>query len=329
MLRKQIDIIFILVAAFLLAALVRNQVTVLSKQWKQEQFREVDGKFQPTRASSLGLFEFVAAGMKPLVADLYWIKVTTLNADQMFEIRKEMADNNASKLMLQAAAKRTQQDDRDLYDMLSMVSRLDPGFEYAYFYGAQILAWDEQYTLATSLLERGIRNNPDSAMLASSMSFIQYYFLNDWEKGAEYAKMSYEISGKYASTPKAVANLYAAGRNYDLALSFLVDIMQTTEDPDTQQQVEEQIKYILVEKHIEELQKGVDYFRKRTGRLPRDIDELIRLGVIKQMPEEPFGGTYVIQDDGRVRNEPEIRMDHFSKMRRYQQSKPEGGRRRL
>ncbi len=329
MLRRQAGTIILLVAAFMAAALVRNQVTVVTKQWKQEENRKVDGTFQPTRAASLGMFEFIAAGMKPLVADFYWIKATTLNADKIFEMQKEMAVKRVSTLTMQEEVNRSQQDDRDLYDLLSMACRLDPHFVYAYYYGSQLLSWDAQYTLATSLLERGMRNNPDSAVLASAMSFIQYYFLDDWEKGAEYAQLSYEISGKYAATPKTVANLYAAGRNYDLALTFLADIHETTSDPDTREQIDEQIRYLLVEKHIETLQNGVDSFRSKFGRLPADLDVLVRAGIISKMPEDPFGGKYVLKKNGKVENEPRMRMDHYAKMRKYQNSKPRGGRQRL
>lgn len=321
-------VFLILTASFAVTALLRGQVTSLYSHWKKQQMVQRPGEFQNTRAASIGIVEFLATGIGPMIADFYWINATTMNADQVFEITKQRAAAGKG-LMVQAEVARTPKDDRDLFDLICVIGRLDPHFEYAYYYGATILSWDRNTELAISLLEKGIRNNPDSAMLASSLSFTYYYFMKDWKKGAEYAKRSYRISGKYASTPKAVAQFYAAGRNYDLAIRFLADILDSTTDPDTRGQLEDQMRYLIVEKDIEYLEKAVAGFIIRFGRKPENLAELVEKGIIKEIPKDPFGGGFIMNKDSSVENQPRMRFDHYKKMREHLQATPPGGRNRV
>ncbi|MFA6449672.1 MAG: hypothetical protein WCX65_09400 [bacterium] len=290
---------------------------------------ESPGHFQDTRASSLGIIEFLATGAKPLIADLFWIKATTLNANDVFEITKKRAAEGkgiGSIFTIEADVPRTPKDNRDLYDLISNVTYLDPTFEYAYYYGATLLSWDGELTLATSLLDKGLHNNMRSAMLASSMSFIYYYFYKDWDMGAYYSKMSYQFSGKYSATPKAVANLYAAGRRYDLAITFLSDTMATAKDKDSRKQMEEQIKYLFVEKYIEYLEKALQSFKERAGVYPPSLETLVKYRIIPSVPKDPFGGKFVITGPGLVENKPHNRFEHFADMRVYSNSTPTVGR---
>ncbi|MFH1538077.1 MAG: hypothetical protein ABIH66_03905 [bacterium] len=327
-LKRYSDTIFLLAACLMVTVLLRGQVTSLHKAWQRQVWADQAVILKPTRASSLVPIEILATGMKPLIADFYWIKAQTLNSDQIFEARKEKAAGQSG-LMLQAAIQRTPADARELYDLLRMATNLDPSFEYAYFYGSTILSWDEQVPLALSLLQRGVEANPKSAKLASSISFLYFYFLDDWEKGAEYAKISYENSGKYSSTPKAVVSMYSAGRSFDLAINYLTDVLEGTEDPNTKGEIENQLALLVVEKHIEFLEGALDEIKNRVGVYPASLEALVAAGFIDEIPEEPFGGKYVIAEPGRVENEPRIRNDHYTEMKEYREKTPAGGRKRL
>jgi hypothetical protein len=147
--------------------------------------------------------------------------------------------------------------------------------------------------------------------------------------GAYYAKMSYQYSGKYSSTPKEISNLYAAGRHYDLAITFLTDSMENTKDADTRGQFEEQIKYLFVEKYIEYLEKGIARYKRITGRYPKSLQMLPASGIIKDIPKDPFGGKFVIVAPGAVENRPYNRYEHFMNIRNYDNLTPDEGRERL
>jgi len=329
-LREYVDYIFLVAACLMITTLLRGQVTVNYKKWQKQQWQGKKILHQQTRASQIGLITALSTGFKPLIADIYWTKAMALNADQVFEMQKDLAvKSKGGSLLVQAGVSRTTADSRELYDIIRMVTNLDPSFEYAYYYGSTLLSWDDQVPLALSLLEAGFRENPDSGMLASSLAFIHYYFLQDWETGAEYARMSFENSGKLASSPKEVANLYAAGRNYDLAIAFIQNALETTQDEGTREELENQLRLIIVEKHIDILETALRVFKAKTGFFPNSLERLVSSQVLRKLPEEPFGGKYVISGPGRVENEPRIRNDHYSEMRKYRDSLPAGGRKRL
>ena len=326
-----VDYIFVIAACLMVTVLLRGQVTGYYKAWQRQQWQDKKILHQPTRASQMGPLTVLATGIRPLIADIYWTKAMALNSDQVFEMQKEIASGaQGGSLIVQAGVSRTTADSRELYDLIRMVTNLDPNFEYAYYYGSTLLSWDEQVPLARSLLEAGLRENPDSAMLASSLSFIHFYFLKDWKTGAEYAVRSYKNSGNLSSNPREIINLYAAGRNYDLALSFIESALETTKDPGIREELENQMRMVLVEKHIDLLEQALRVYKAKTGFYPDSLSRLVNSQVLTGLPQEPFGGQYVLSDTpGRVENEPNIRNKHYRNMRKYQRNVPPGGRKRI
>ncbi|HOO57003.1 MAG TPA: hypothetical protein PLN69_09285 [bacterium] len=326
---KAADTLFLLVACFLVLALMREQMNVIHKQWKTAVWADDNLLERPSKHSQISVLEMLPEAVKKPVADIYWIKAMTLRSDQAFEMIKEKASGaKLTGLMAQAVLSRTTADSLEMYDLIRMVTILDPEFEYSYYYGATLLSWDDQIDLAISLTEAGLRNNPESAMMASSLSFMHYYFMGDWERGAYYAGIAHRNGGKYSVTANYVADLYAAGRNYEMAIKLLTDSLEKVTDKATREQIENQIGMLMVELHIEKMEKAADRFRKTKGRAPANLDELVSERLLRKVPVEPFGGRYVINGES-ITNEPEIRNCHYRKMREYQSEKPTGGRKRL
>ena len=52
------------------------------------------------------------------------------------------------------------------------------------------------------------------------------------------------------------------------------------------------MKETMVERDIQMLERAVESFKQRAGRLPTSLRELIRRGLLPALPEEPFGGVY-------------------------------------
>ena len=316
--RYSVDRIFLLIACFLLALLVREQTSALHKQWEKQRHKLDQKELKSAHTSSAQVMEFVGNPVKPFMADLFWIRATTLKADELFELQRDAASEGLPRIMVHSAVSRSDKDNYELYELLRQTTFLDPHFEYAYFYGAHLLAFSGKTDLALSLLHDGYRKNPDSGMIPALMAFIYFYFRKDWATGAEYAKISYENSGKYSSMYKEVANLYGAAREYSFAIEFLQDVLSTTTDPGTRTEVEEQLKYLYVEDHIEFLQKAVDkYMLANNGKPPPYIKRLVEKQIVNRIPTEPFGGRYVVTAEGVVQNDPLKRFEHYQNMREF------------
>ncbi|HOC92033.1 MAG TPA: hypothetical protein PKH33_06670 [bacterium] len=323
------DALFLLAACFLALTLLREQTNVLHKQWKTAMWSDETLLERPSKYSHISVLNMLPQPIKKATANVFWIRAMSLKADQAFEMRKEQASGaKLSGLMAQAGLSRTTADSIEMYELIRMVTILDPTFEYAYYYGSTLLAWDEELELAFLLSEAGLRNNPKSAMIASNLSFMSYYFRGDWEMGGMYAEISHRNSGKYSSSVDEVADLYAAGRNYEMAIGFLADSIEKAKDDATRVQLQNQAGMIMVEMHIDEIDKAAVFFESIKGRRPRDVEELVAARLLSEVPQEPFGGVYVITEEGAT-NKPEVRNKHYKRMREYQAETPKGGRKRI
>ena len=320
--KRQADTIFLLCVCLLLSALVREQVNYLQKQWEKKSREMQERTLTPTHTSSLSLLEIIGGGVRPMIADFYWIKATTLNADEIFAMQRDRASSDMPQLVAQGSVRRTKRDNLELYELLRNTTIFDPSFEYAYYYGSHLLAFDGNTDLAVSLLQYGISKNPRSSVIPSTLAFVYFYFLGDWREGARYAKIAYKNKGATSNMYKEVANLYAAAQDYKGAIQFLQDVIASTSDPATRAQIEEQLKYLMVEDQIAFLQKAVDIYIKVNRRPPPDMERLVTLRVINKLPKEPFGGVYTVDDQGKVVNKPYRRFEHYQNMRKYI---PQGG----
>ncbi len=314
--KRQISLLLAVATCLVLAALVRGKVSSARKAWEKRAERiEEKQRLVPERSSSVELMDFLSTGMKPLVANIYWTKATTLKSDEIFEMQRDSKTKNLPKILMDAEIERTRRDDYELYELLRYVTYFDPNFEYAYFYGSHLLAFDGNIDLAISLLRDGLKKNPKSGMIPGMLSFIYYYFLKDWKAGAEYAQMSWRKGGKYSAPTKGVVALYAAGNDYKQAIDFLYEIRASIKDPTTLEQIDMQLRYLLVEKDIDFLQTAVERYAQLNKRLPPDLGRLAYMNYINALPIEPFGGKYVLGKDGLVTNDPPNRFTHYKQMK--------------
>jgi len=76
-----------------------------------------------------------------------------------------------------------------------------------------------------------------------------------------------------------------------MAIKFLRDVLDATNDPATGEQIEEQLKYLYVEDHISIIQEGVNAYKKKFGFLPVGPRELVSAHLLNIVPTEPFGAN--------------------------------------
>jgi len=55
-----------------------------------------------------------------------------------------------------------------------------------------------------------------------------------------------------------------------------------------------------VDEDVTQLEKLVTLYRERTGRLPGNLGDLVKIGLIGGVPVDPTGQAYKLMPDGRV-----------------------------
>ncbi|HEY4717336.1 MAG TPA: hypothetical protein VII00_09570 [bacterium] len=92
--------------------------------------------------------------------------------------------------------------------------------------------------------------------------------------------------------------LYATADDPDAGLRFAEDAFNVERDPNIKKELERRIKELTVEKDLKLLNSSIEEFYKKSGKKPAKLEELIAAGILRVLPEEPFGGEYIINKQG-------------------------------
>jgi hypothetical protein len=63
------------------------------------------------------------------------------------------------------------------------------------------------------------------------------------------------------------------------------------------------MRQVEVERDLQLLEKAIGEYAARTGAPPRKLADLVRAGLLDGIPEEPYGGEYLLTPDGQVRSD--------------------------
>jgi hypothetical protein len=194
-------------------------------------------------------------------------------------------------------------------NLLNASTDLDPYFFDPYYYANAFLPWDAHMTEeADRLLEKGSRYRDWDWMLPYFIGFNNFFFLQNDGAAAQFFM---EASRRPEGNPMlaSIASRLAFKENRtETAIAFLEEIANKTEDGMLKMRYEVRIQAL---RSILELEKAVSSYKKRYGRNPDAIDELVSRNIIAQLPADPYGGNYYITKDGRVRSSTSSELEPY------------------
>jgi hypothetical protein len=238
---------------------------------------------QETRADFVLPSQFsriLAFGYKGLLSDFQFLKLTTFLGERFLE-REPM----------------TEEDWRYFKSGVESVTDLDPYFLDPYFLAEGFLTWEAgQFKEANRLLEKGVQHRVWDWRLPYFVGFNYFYFLQDYEKGAEYVMQASRVPGAPEYLPTLGARLAYYGGKTATGILFLKGMLANSASPTMRRTL--QLRLLALERaaHIEEV---VYKFEKEHGRLPQS-NELVSMGYLEELPKDPYGGQWVIMKNGRV-----------------------------
>jgi hypothetical protein len=175
--------------------------------------------------------------------------------------------------------------------------QLDPYNMDAYYFAQSIMVWDVgQIKLANSLLEYGMKYRTWDWTLPYFTGFNYAFFLKDYNKAAQMYMRAGELSGSPISMSLAGRYLQRAGKT-EMAISYLSAMEKSARAPALRKTFQTRLQAFRVVLTIE---KARDRFKAERGRLPERVDELVAAGYLKQMPVDPYGGSFYLEPDGAV-----------------------------
>lgn len=186
-----------------------------------------------------------------------------------------------------------------VYRALYTATRLDPYNMDAYYFAQAVITWDAQRPReAIDLLEYGFAHRTWDWYLPFFLSFNYAFFIKDYAKAGEYMAKAAELNPRAAWFYTLAARYYYEGGSTVLALAYLKEMISTSRN-------EKIRKHLLTRaealERILQLEKAVTTYNQRFHRVPENLEELVRAGILERIPEDPYGGTFYLDEQGKVR----------------------------
>jgi len=230
----------------------------------------------PSKFTALASLEF-----KGIVSDFLYLKIATYIGGTI--INKEMMNRNHADYFYNAA---------------DIITDLDPWFWDAYLMNSMILAWDfNRVDLANKLLKKATNYRTWDFNPPYYLGFNNYYFLKDNGTASQYLMEAARRGGGPSFLVPLATRLLVHQNNLTPAILLLEEQLKTTQDPLMMKHLQTRLKTIIT---LDKLEKKVKEYKKRYGRFPEKISDLISGKLIENLPEDPYGGEFYILTNGRV-----------------------------
>ncbi|ORJ59125.1 tetratricopeptide repeat protein [Geothermobacter hydrogeniphilus] len=195
----------------------------------------------------------------------------------------------------------------NMYRTAEAAIKLDPYNMDAYYFSQAAFTWEVGHAGDVNrLLKYGMKYRHWDWYLPYFIGFNAAYFLKDFKTGADYMRQAAELSGNALLARLSARYFYESGRS-ELGIAFLRSMIGRERDPKVRQAYQLRLQAL---ERVHQIEKAVAEFRQRYQRLPKRIEELVALGLLPDLPADPYGGTFFLDASGRVRSN-----SNFSKIR--------------
>lgn len=221
-------------------------------------------------------------GFRNLLADIAWLEAVQVSGNRIMA-----------------------RDDYDrLYDLLSTVVRFDPQFVIPYLLGGIVLGESPGHAgVAMDLLTQGARQFPTEWRIPFYAAYIHYFSLGNPEEGGMALLRAARIPGSPEYFPLLASRMLSEGHRPETALEFLQGMKERETDPRRTASLEERIRRVIVERDLQELESAIVDYTSKFGAPPRKLADLVQSGTLARIPEDPYGGRYLLTPDGGVRSD--------------------------
>ena len=187
---------------------------------------------------------------------------------------------------------------RRLYVALDKATDLDPRNMDCYYFAQGTLSWIKPAIPDLNrLLEKGLKYRPHDWYLPFFISANYYFQLKDPICAARYLKQAARLNPGNSVLATLTARMLYQGNRTDAAIVYLKSIIQDTRNPILRKRL---IKRLQVLEAIRVLERAVAAYAKKTGNSPESLKDLISTGIIKRLPEDPYGGTFFLDKKGKI-----------------------------
>lgn len=228
------------------------------------------------------VMRFASADQKQLMASYLVLKVLTYFGVGSEDVQKRVGQEI---------------DYSGMSKIIESTIQLDPYNMDAYYFNQAILVWDlKQYEKAIELLDYGMKYRDWDHYLPFFAGFNSAYFLKDYEKAAQYYKRAGELTGAELFQQLTSRYLHQTGQT-GLAIAYLSTIKNTARSKSIRKRLSERL---LAFEGVYKIEQALQIFVRETGKRDVNVEGLVRVGHLTEVPVDPYGGEYYIDEDGSV-----------------------------
>lgn len=218
-------------------------------------------------------------GFRNLLGDIAWLEAVQVSGN------RSMTRNDYDRLA----------------GLLATVVRFDPRFMVPYLLGGVVLGDSPHHIpAALQLLAQGEQRFSSEWRFPFYTSYIRYFLLGEPVEGGMALLRASRIAGSPPHFPLLASRMLSEGHRPETALAFLQNMIERETDPRRKASLEERMRRVEVERDLQILEKAIGEYTTRVGALPGQLPDLVRAGVLARVPEEPYGGKYLLMPDGQV-----------------------------
>ncbi|MGW8285837.1 MAG: tetratricopeptide repeat protein [Candidatus Deferrimicrobiaceae bacterium] len=264
---------------FLLAAAFLSSRIYLSRERAAAENEIIRSTGNQSLLYGISLHPAFTFGFQNLFADISW-----LGAVQVAGTRR-LTRNEYDRLAL----------------MIQTVIHFDPRFKVPYLMGGLLLGDSRPHVQeALKILEQGKANHPDDWRFPFYVGYLYYFAMGDPMEGGRALESAARIEKSPTYLALLAARMFSEGRKPETALRFLNGMIKQEHDPARLEVLRRRIREVVAERDMQWLESAVEAYREKTGRLPKELSDLVREGMISRIPDEPHGGRYLLSPDGKI-----------------------------
>ena len=186
----------------------------------------------------------------------------------------------------------------NMFKTLQGAVHLDPYNMDSFYFAQAAFTWElGRIDEVNHLLEQGMAHRTWDPWLPFYLGFNYAYFLKDYPKAATYMQRAAEISGnpQYANL---AARYFYESEQPSLGLAFLETMILGAKDKTVRQSYEMRRDAL---KAVMAITEALEEYRIRFGHPPSDLSRLVQFGLLTELPVDPYGGTFYLDEQGKVR----------------------------
>jgi tetratricopeptide (TPR) repeat protein len=214
----------------------------------------------------------ISLGHAPLVADLVYLWAIQYYSDYELADRSRFVEHVFGQV----------------------IAELDPNYIDPYWLGAILLTTEaKDLEGGLRLLDKGFSNKP-TAWILPYLAGWECDRVGQYDRAAAYFDRAARAPGAPPDLFRLRAGMTALTGNLREAIARWRDVLDDPRnDEDARAIAMRQIRTLTVRVDLQDLNTAIAAFRARAGRAPRNLDELVRSGIVRSIPLDPDGDPYV------------------------------------